>query len=171
MKVHLLSQKAIRFGLPAIVLLLPLLVNPFGTRYYELPKVAFLRFTAMLLLTAWLVDRISFKDPIAGSLRKLLSKPLVLPTLLFTLAYGLSTITSVAPSLSFWGSYIRVFGTYNVLCYAIFFFLIILNLRTSRQRERLITVALLAPCSAPRMGPVVDFHEPSKVDPGVSLRC
>lgn len=144
MKPQLLSQKAIRFGLPAIVLLLPLLVNPFGRRFYELPKVAFLRFAVLLLLTAWLVDRISLRGSIAGSLRKLLSRPLVLPTLLFTLAYGLSTITSVAPSLSFWGSYIRVYGTYNVLCYAIFFFLIILNLRTAQQLERLITVALLA---------------------------
>ena len=144
MRLHLLSQKAIRFGLTAIVLLLPLLVNPFGARFYELPKVAFLRFTVLLLLTAWLADRINSRDPIAGSLRKLLSRPLVLPTLLFILAYGLSTITSVAPSLSFWGSYIRVFGTYNVLCYAMFFFLIILNLRTSQQLERLITVALLA---------------------------
>jgi O-antigen ligase len=144
MKVHLLSQKAIRFGLPAIVLLLPLLVNPFGARFYEVPKVAFLRFTVLLLLTAWLVDRINLRGSMAGSLRKLLSRPLVFPALLFAFAHVLSTITSVAPSLSFWGSYIRVYGTYNVLCYATFFFLIILNLRTRRQLERLITVALLA---------------------------
>ncbi len=144
MRLHLLSKKAIRFGLPAIVLLAPLLVNPFGCRYYELPKVAFFRFAVLLLLTAWLVDRINLRGSIAGSLRKLLAKPLVLPALLFAFAHVLSTITSVAPHLSLWGSYLRVYGTYNVLCYALFFFLIILNLRTTRQVERLITVALLA---------------------------
>jgi tetratricopeptide (TPR) repeat protein len=37
-----------------------------------------------------------------------------------------------------------VHGTYNVLCYAIVFFLIILNLHTTQQLEQLITVALLA---------------------------
>ncbi|MBC8263671.1 MAG: tetratricopeptide repeat protein [Anaerolineales bacterium] len=144
MRLHLLSERAIKFGLLAIVLLLPILVNPFGARFYEIPKVAFLRFTVLLLLTAWLVGRINLKGSIAGSLRKLLSRPLVLPALLFTFAYVLSTVTSVAPHVSFWGSYFRVSGTYNALCYVIFFLLIVLNVRTTRQIERLITVALLA---------------------------
>ena len=144
MRLHLLSKKVIQFGLPAIVLLLPVLVNPFGNRFYEIPKVAFLRLAILLVFTAWLVDRINFGGSIAGSLRQLLSRPLVLPVLLFTLAYVLSTITSVAPHVSFWGSYFRVSGTYNTLCYVTFFFLIILNLHTTRQLERLITVALLA---------------------------
>ena len=144
MRLHLLSKKVILFSLPAIVLLLPVLVNPFGCRFYEIPKVAFLRFTVLLVLTVWLVDRINLGRSIIDSLRQLLFRPLVLPALLFTLAYVLSTITSVAPHVSFWGSYFRVSGTYNTLCYAIFFFLIILNLHTIRQVERLITVALLA---------------------------
>ena len=144
MRLHLLSQKAIGVGLPAIVLLVPLLVNPLGHRFYELPKVAFFRFAILLLLTAWAVDRINLRGSSAGSLRKLLARPLVLPALLFAFAYVLSTITSVAPHLSLWGSFIRVYGSYNVLCYALFFLLIILNLCTARQLEQLITVALLA---------------------------
>jgi len=143
MRLHLLSQQVIRFGLP-VIMVLPLLVNPFGCRFYEIPKVAFLRFTVLLVFTAWLVARINLRGPITDSLRRLLSRPLVLPALLFTLAYVLSTITSVAPHVSFWGSYFRVSGTYNALCYAIFFLLIVLNLHTTRQVERLITVALLA---------------------------
>jgi len=140
----LLCQKAIQFGLPAIVLVGPLLVNPFGCRFYELPKVVFFRFAVLLLLTAWLVNRINFRGAIAGSLRNLLARPLVLPALLFAFAHVLSTITSVAPHLSLWGSFIRAYGTYNVLCYAIFFLLITLNLRTAGQLEQLITIALLA---------------------------
>jgi O-antigen ligase/predicted negative regulator of RcsB-dependent stress response len=144
MKLHLLSKKVIQSGLPAIVLLLPVLVNPFGCRFYEIPKVAFLRFTVLLVFTAWLVARISIRGPVTDSLRRLLSRPLVLPVFLFTLAYVLSTITSVAPHVSFWGSYFRVSGTCNALCYAIFFLLIVLNLHTTRQVEQLITVTLLA---------------------------
>lgn len=144
MRLHLLCQKAIRFGLPAIVLLVPLLVNPLDYRFYELPKVTFFRFAVLLLLTTWAVDRIHLRGPIAGSLRKLLARPLVLPVLLFAFAHVLSTITSVAPHLSLWGSFIRVYGSYNVLCCAIFFLLIILNLRTARQLDQLITIALLA---------------------------
>ncbi len=144
MRLHLLSKKVIQFGLPTIVLLLPILVNPFGCRFYEIPKVAFLRFAVLLVLTVWLVDRINLKGPVAGSLRKLLSRPLVLPALIFTCTYVLSTITSVDPHVSFWGSYYRVYGTYNVLCYVLFFSLIIINLRTANQLERLITLALLA---------------------------
>jgi len=144
MRLHLLSNKVIQFGLPAIVLLLPILINPFGYRFYEIPKVAFLRFTVLLLLTVWLVDRINLSGSITGSVRQLLARPLVLPALLFTLTYVLSTSTSVAPHVSFWGSFFRVSGTYNFLCYAIFFFLIVVNLRTTRQVEQVITVALLA---------------------------
>gem|GEM_PF-530346 len=144
MRLHLLSKKVIELGLPIIILVEPLLINPYGQHFYELPQVAFLRFAVLLLLTAWLVDRINLRGSIAGSLRQLLSRPLVLPTLLFTLAHVLSTITSVAPYPSFWGSFLRVYGAYNVLCHAIFFFLIILKLRTDGQLEQLITVALLA---------------------------
>jgi hypothetical protein len=144
MRLHQLSEKVVQCGLLAIVLLLPLVVNPFGNRFYRVPKVIFFRFAVLLLLTAWLVGLINSKVSATRSLRKLLTKPLVLPTLLFTFTHILSTITSVAPHVSFWGSYSRESGTYNVLCYAIFFFLLILNLRTARQRERLITVALLA---------------------------
>jgi len=143
MKLHLLCEKVIRFGLLAIVLLVPILVNPFGCRLYKLSKITFFRFTTLLLLTAWLVDRINSGE-LAASLRKLLARPLALPALLFASAHALSTVTSVAPHLSLWGSFIRVCGTYNVLCYVVFFLLIILILRTSKQLERLITLALLA---------------------------
>ena len=114
MRLHLLSQKSIRFGLLAMVLLLPILVNPSGTRFYKIPKVAFLRFTVLLVFTVWLVDRINLGRSITGSVRQLLSRPLVLPALLFALAHVLATVTSVAPHVSFWGSYYRENGTLEI---------------------------------------------------------
>ena len=66
MRLHLLSKKVIQFGLPTIVLLLPILVNPLGSRFYEIPKVTFLRFAVFLLLTVWLVARINLGGSITG---------------------------------------------------------------------------------------------------------
>ncbi len=195
MKFHLLSKRAIEFGLPAIVLLVPPLINPYGYHIYLYPKVAFLRFATLLLLTAWLVDLVNRRESMAGSLsttwqkfalsfslgldlspalkpplagcsrgrtkvrreqekgganirhavlRRLLTRPLVLPVLLFACTQVLSTITSVAPQLSFWGSHFRAYGICTVLGYVILFFLIIFNLNTPRQFERLVTIVLLA---------------------------
>ena len=144
MRLHLLSKRVIEFGLPAIVLVVPPLINSYGYHIYLYPKIAFFRFATLLLLTAWLVDPVNLRGSMADSLRRLLTRPLVLPALLFAFTHVLSTITSVSPHLSFWGSHFRAYGICTVLCYVIFFFLIILNLNTSRQFERLITVALLA---------------------------
>jgi O-antigen ligase/predicted negative regulator of RcsB-dependent stress response len=143
MRLHLLSNKVIQFGLPAIVLLVPPLINPFGYTVYPYPKIALFRFATLLLLTAWLVDLVNRRES-TGSLGDLLARPLALPVFLFAFTHILSTITSVAPRMSFWGSFFRAFGIYTVLCYVIFFFLIILRLNTARQIEQLITIALLA---------------------------
>ena len=144
MRLHLLSNRVIRFGLPAIVLLVPLLINPYGYTIYPYPKVAFFRFATLLLSTAWLVDLIHLKGSLAGSFRKLLARPFVLPVLLFAFTHVLSTITSVDLRLSFWGSFFRAYGICTVLSYVLFFFLGILSFNTPKQVEQLITVALLA---------------------------
>jgi len=57
--------------------------------------------------------------------------------------YIFSTITSVAPRLSLWGSYQRLQGTYTTLSYMVIFFLILGTLRTREQLDRLITTAIL----------------------------
>jgi tetratricopeptide (TPR) repeat protein/O-antigen ligase len=67
---------------------------------------------------------------------------LVFPTLLLAIAYIFTTITSIAPQLSLWGSYHRMQGTYTTLSYIVIFFLILHALRDRRQLHRLITIML-----------------------------
>jgi len=68
---------------------------------------------------------------------------LALPALLLSIVYILTTITSIAPRLSLWGSYHRMQGTYTTLSYIVIFFVILHSLRHRRQLHRLITVILL----------------------------
>ena len=60
------------------------------------------------------------------------------------LLYLVSTIFSVSPYTSFWGSYQRLQGTYTTLSYLVVFAALVGNLRRRAQVERLITVAILA---------------------------
>ena len=66
-----------------------------------------------------------------------------MPALLLVLIYLFTTITSIVPHLSFWGSYQRLQGTYTTLAYLVIFFLSLQTLRTREQLERLVTVILL----------------------------
>ena len=68
---------------------------------------------------------------------------MVLPTLILAAVYILSTIASVAPGLSLWGSYQRLQGTYTTLSYMVIFFLTLGILRTREQLDRLITTMIL----------------------------
>ncbi len=56
----------------------------------------------------------------------------------------ISTIFSVTPFTSFWGSYQRLQGTYTTLSYVVIFFALIANLRQRNQVERLITIAIIS---------------------------
>ncbi len=79
-----------------------------------------------------------------GWWKRLVQKPLVLPTLLLVLVYIISTLLSVAPAVSFLGSYQRLQGTYTTFSYVVLFFLVLDGLRTRRQFDRLVTTAILA---------------------------
>jgi O-antigen ligase len=73
-----------------------------------------------------------------------LRRPLVIPALIISFAYVISTLFSVVPGVSWWGSYQRLQGTYTFLSYVTFFMVIIFNMRERRQLERLINFVLLA---------------------------
>ncbi|HEX9116905.1 MAG TPA: hypothetical protein VGA61_12625, partial [Anaerolineae bacterium] len=66
------------------------------------------------------------------------STPLVLPALLLVVAYLISTALSVVPGISFFGSYVRLQGTFTFLCYVAIFAMVLTHLRTRSQFNRLI---------------------------------
>ncbi|MBI4712764.1 MAG: hypothetical protein HY762_05625, partial [Planctomycetes bacterium] len=73
----------------------------------------------------------------------ILKSPLVIIFALLGLSYIFSTIISVTPHMSWWGSYSRAQGTYTLISYFIIFFITLLSLKTPAQINRIIMTAIL----------------------------
>jgi tetratricopeptide (TPR) repeat protein/O-antigen ligase len=164
-RLSLLCEKVIEAGWLAAVVLVPLFFNPYSYRSFEPDKTTLLRSIALVMVLAWLVKLIEEGGGWKGErgrgrreggggkgevrpssilyLPFSIFPPLVMPALLLALVYLLTTVTSIVPRLSFWGSYQRLQGTYTTLSYLVIFLLSLLTLRTREQLERLITVILL----------------------------
>ena len=153
-KVSTYCEKVIEAGWLAALIVVPLFFNVWSSRVFEPDKLAFLRSIALVMIAAWLVKTIERatskgksgakgEELSPGLLEKWLRVPVVLPTLALVVVYLLATVTSVAPAISFWGSYQRLQGTYTTLSYITIFFLMLGNLRTRHQLDRLMNVAII----------------------------
>jgi hypothetical protein len=134
----------------AAVLLTPVFFNIYSSRIFEPDKIALLRSLALVALAAWLVKLLvqnrtvwSGLAPGQSRLAYLLRVPFVAPALALGLVYILSTILSVTPWVSLWGSYQRLQGTYTLFAYLVMFGVVAANLRRRAQVERLITTLIL----------------------------
>ena len=127
----------------------PLFFNLFSSRIFEPDKIALLRTLSIFLLVIWIVKLLSegidwgYKNREEKWYRRLLRIPLVIPILVLFVAYLIATIFSIVPSISLWGSYQRLQGTYTFFSYLIIFLVIASNLREREQINRLITVIIL----------------------------
>ncbi len=135
----------------AALIVVPVFFNVYSSRIFEPDKISLLRSLALLILGAWLVklldqggERWSNLEPGQSRWKSLLRVPMVLPVIALAVVYLISTIFSVAPSTSLWGSYQRLQGTYTLFSYLVVFAAIAANLRRREQIERLFTVAILA---------------------------
>lgn len=135
----------------AAVILVPLFFNVYSSRIFEPDKISILRSLAVLILLAWivkLVDQGGVRwERIEGEnsrWKTFLKIPLVAPVLGIAALYTISTIFSITPSVSLWGSYQRMQGTYTTLSYLVIFAAIAANLRNRKQVERLVTVIIVS---------------------------
>ena len=135
----------------AAVSVVPIFFNIYSSRIFEPDKITILRSLALLSLAAWAIKLVdeggtSWKAQTndASLIKYLWNYPLVAPVIGLVIIYSISTIFSVTPSISFFGSYQRLQGTYTTFSYLIIFFSIIANLRTRQQINRLITTVILA---------------------------
>ncbi len=156
-RVGLFCDKVIEAGWLVALVVVPLFFNIYSQRVFEPDKLSILRSITLVMAVAWLVrvvedarfskrwrsDASRSGNGPAWTWRRLADTPLVLPTLLLVLVYIVSTLLSVSPAVSFLGSYQRLQGTYTTLSYVVVFFLVLDGLRTRRQLERLITVAIV----------------------------
>ncbi len=128
----------------------PLFFDIFSSRVFEPDKITLLRSLALAALAAWLCKLISEGGPRFdtsrsqyATLKGILRAPLVIPVLGLMIVYVISTIFSVAPYASLYGSYQRLEGTYTTFSYLILFGALVANLRRRAQVERAITIAII----------------------------
>jgi tetratricopeptide (TPR) repeat protein/O-antigen ligase len=129
--------------------LIPIFFNVWSARIFEPDKITILRSLALLTLAAWVVKIVDeggikwkSQDSDQSFFRYLLSYPLVAPIIGLVIVYSISTIFSVTPSISFFGTYQRLQGTYTTFSYLVIFFSVIANLRKRAQINRLITTVI-----------------------------
>ncbi len=140
----------IEAGWLAALITVPLFFNVYSSRVFEPDKISVLRAIVFVMVGAWLVKQVDglarptkAQRPLREQMREIIRIPLVLPTLLLVLAYLISTIFSVVPRISFWGSYQRLQGTLTTLCYIAIFFLMLGHLRRPAQLRRLFYAVIL----------------------------
>jgi tetratricopeptide (TPR) repeat protein/O-antigen ligase len=172
-KLSLFCEKIIEAGWLAAAIVTPLFFNWYSNRVFEASKIALLRSITVVMLAAWLIKILEARSwkrkasPISNIQYLISRNPLLLPSLLLVATHILTTITSVDPRVSFWGSYHRRQGLYVALCYIVIFFLMLETLRTRQQLERLITVILLTSLPISLYGIMQHY----KIDPLVWIRA
>jgi len=150
-------NRILEAGWLSALIVAPLFFNVYSDRVFEPDKLSLIRSIALVMAAAWLTKMFDHLIGGAESGRKskedqsprpslwtrITETPLVLPTLLFVLAYVLSTALSVVPRVSFWGSYQRLQGTYTTFSYIIIFFMVLSTLRRREQLGRLINTIII----------------------------
>ena len=157
-KIQSWCEQIIEAGWLAALIVAPLFFNVFSSRVFEPDKISLVRSISLVMLLAFLVRLAdggpfwlpahsaggeSTPSPAEGQASRgalfgrLIRIPLLLPLVLLILAYAISTILSVAPSVSWWGSYQRLQGTYSFLSYVIIAVLTAAHLRSPEQLRRL----------------------------------
>jgi tetratricopeptide (TPR) repeat protein len=151
-KLAVFAEKFIEAGWLAAVIAVPLYFNIYSARTFEPDKITLLRSIALVMSLAWIVIMIeqvrgnsSSETPLTWPerVRLWLKKPLALPTSLLVLVYLISTLFSISPWVSVWGSYQRLQGTYSALSYIVIFALIAGYLRTRAQVDRLVAAIII----------------------------
>lgn len=142
-KLSVFAAKICESSWLAIILVVPILFNPYTERFFEEDKIPLMRSITLIMFLALLVWSLEQRRTVIELGWSGWKIPLVVPTLLLTGAYLVATGFSVEPRVSFWGAYLRLQGTYTWLSYVIIFFAILLFVRNQQQVQRIITVILL----------------------------
>lgn len=159
-------ERIIEGGWLLALTLIPIYFNLYSARHFEPDKATTLRSIVVIMVTVALIRAMELfrtrvpehasssntssnttrtttaANPLSTLWKKVVKNPLGIPVLLYSTVFLVSTIFSVVPYTSFWGSYQRLQGTYTNLSYIALFVLIIITIRKYEQLERLITVAL-----------------------------
>jgi len=154
-----IADRVMEVGWLLALVFTPYFFNLLTARHFEPDKAMVLRSLVLVMFAAWgaktyeraatLRERINW--------RALWRAPLAIPALVFAAVFVVATLTSVLPRISWAGSYQRGQGTYTNLAYIGLFAVIVGNLRTRVQLQRLITTAILTGVSVGMYGLVQHY--------------
>lgn len=132
----------IEAGWLAALIVIPVFFDVYTSRIFEPDKITMLRTIALVILGAWGLQ-IWEEGRLSGE-SALRRRPYLWPVLGLTAVYLLSTVLSITPRISFWGSYQRLQGLYTTLAYLVVFAAVLTHLRRREQVDRLINTVILA---------------------------
>src|SRR5581483_11488570 len=123
-----------------LVTLTPVFFNVASGRGFEPDKLALVRLLALVMGAAWLVKLLDGRKDRAATAAELslFRHPLMWAAGALAVAYLVSTVFSLLPAISWWGSYTRLQGTYTTLSYMLIFAAVAAHLRRREQVDRLL---------------------------------
>ncbi len=140
----------IEAGWLAAIIAIPLFFNIHSERVFEPDKITLLRSISVMMVVAWLVKFIDQQNWrqlknwfLLKSEHSIWRIPFILPVFLLAIAYLISTLFSVTPAVSLWGSYQRLQGTYTTFSYIVVFALLSVTMRRREQVSRLVTFMII----------------------------
>src|SRR5262249_23247462 len=118
----------------------------FSSRVFEPDKLSAFRIIMLFALVAWAVRELELPGGLEGAPGRWLAgpraNPLGVPLLVLAGSYFISTIFSVQPAVSVFGSYQRLQGTLNNFLYFILFLLVATGMRNWGRMDRLATAMI-----------------------------
>jgi len=143
-------EGVIEAGWLAVLILAPMFFNVFSSRVFEPDKGSLVRSVGLVMIVAWL-SKIANGGPLwlpaytptanneqeESIWQQARKMPFFIPVALLIFAYLISTALSVAPFVSWFGSYQRLQGTYGFLSYVSIAGLVAAHLRRPEQLRRL----------------------------------
>ena len=161
-KIQQYCESVIEAGWLAALIVAPLFFNIYSSRVFEPDKISLVRSISLVMLLAYLVKIVDggrlwlpaaagmsetgnqsttasrkTQPGIDWNLSSLWKQPLLLPVAMLVVAYTLSTLLSISPAVSWWGSYHRLQGAYTFSSYLIIALLTAAHLRQPSQLRRL----------------------------------
>ncbi len=119
------------------VFLVPFVVNPFAAQPYEIPKISWIMMFAALYMIIAAIALIS------GKIKISFNKNLFIVIGLWIFAFALSTLLSVSPVESFWGSFERMQGTLSMLYFLIHFLICLKLLKHEKEQNIFLWLIIL----------------------------
>ena len=154
-KIIKICDYIIEYGILAIIFFIPLIFDYSFTSYnfFDLYKTITFRVILIFILLSF-----TAKVFINGKLNYRGSDKIFLLAGFLLVSFFISSLISLDPAQSFWGSFLRQQGFYNFFNYLLFFVLLILNLANFKQLRRVIITVMAAASLAAVYGLVQYFN-------------